>query len=413
MSVIEHREKLLDSMENNSIAVVWAGRPTLANEDEYLPFAVNSFFYYLTGSARQGQILLLVKAGEHRDQYMFIDPVNETTERWTGRMPRRKEVQALTGIENVEYTSDFNSVLGLLMGRFAIDTAYFDVFRCEVEDLPTWNAEKAAEFATHYPAVRIADLHRLCGLIRETKDKDEVEAVRQAIGITAKGLDNVLRTLEPGMMEYQIQAIFEGTCHYEGARDLAFPTIAAGGSNACSMHYDANNARLNDGELILFDLGAKYGNYCSDISRTYPIGGRYTQRQRELYDIVLKANRAVAETAAPGVTFGELEEVTERVLSEGLMELGMIDSPEEVRTYYPHSVSHSIGIDPHDVSRREVSLQAGWIISDEPGLYIDEEGIGIRIEDDLLITEDGCEVLSSTIPSDPDEIERLMAAARS
>ncbi|MBR0387352.1 MAG: M24 family metallopeptidase, partial [Clostridia bacterium] len=162
--------------------------------------------------------------------------------------------------------------------------------------------------------------------------------------------------------------------------------------------------------LLLMDLGAKYGNYCSDITRTFPANGKYTPRQREIYELVLRANRAVAETAKPGLTLKDLNEKCKQILSEGLIRMGLIAEASEVGKYYMHSVSHSIGIDVHDTCFTGDVLQPGWIISDEPGLYIDEEGIGIRIEDDLLITEDGCEVLSREIPKDPDEIEAVMAA---
>ena len=190
---------------------------------------------------------------------------------------------------------------------------------------------------------------------------------------------------------------------------MAFPTISAAGLNGCMMHYDTNREEIPEGSLLLMDLGAKYGNYCSDITRTFPAGGKYTPRQREIYNLVLKANREVAAFARPGLTLKELNERCRKVLGEGLVQLGLISDPEEVGKYYMHSCSHSIGIDVHDACFTGDVLQPGWIISDEPGLYIDEESIGIRIEDDLLITESGCEVLSREIPSDPDEIERIMA----
>ena len=174
------------------------------------------------------------------------------------------------------------------------------------------------------------------------------------------------------------------------------------------MHYVTNRKTLVDGELLLLDLGSKHGNYCSDITRTYPVNGRYSPRQRQLYELVLKANRAVAEYAKPGVTLKDLNDLCKKVLGEGLTELGMIENVEQVGKYYMHGVSHVIGIDVHDADFAGDTLKPGWIISDEPGLYVDEEEIGIRIEDDLLITEDGCEVLSRAIIKDPDEIEAFM-----
>ena len=176
------------------------------------------------------------------------------------------------------------------------------------------------------------------------------------------------------------------------------------------LHYETNQDVCEDGTLLLMDLGAKFNGYCADITRTYPVNGKYTERQRQVYDIVLAANRKVAEVAKPGMTLRELNEITKDVLAEGCIRLGLIEKKEEIGTYYMHGVSHHLGIDTHDCAVNESEgLRAGMVISDEPGLYIDEEEIGIRIEDDLLITEDGCRVLSEAIPREAEEIEALMA----
>ena len=212
------------------------------------------------------------------------------------------------------------------------------------------------------------------------------------------------------MMEYQAQADFEYMCRKLGAKKFSFGTIAASGINGCMMHYSTNDSVIEDDSLLLLDLGAKYQNYCSDISRTYPANGTFTQRQKDVYNVVLKANKEVAKTARPGMTLRELNDVAKQVLGEGLIELGLIEDVEDVGQYYMHGVSHSIGIDCHDADFAGQKIQPGWIISDEPGLYIDEEKIGIRIEDDLLITENGCEVLSKDIIKEPDEIEAFMKA---
>ena len=195
-----------------------------------------------------------------------------------------------------------------------------------------------------------------------------------------------------------------------GAERVSFPTIAGSGINGCMLHYGTNHCKLEDGKLLLLDLGARVEGYCADITRTYPISGAYSPRQKEIYDIVLRANRAVAEAARPGVTLRELNDLCKKVLAEGMMAIGKIQSAEEIGRYYLHGVSHHLGLDTHDCAVREdLGLRAGMVISDEPGLYIDEEEIGIRIEDDLLITDTGCRVLSEAIPRTTEEIEALMA----
>ena len=411
MSVAEHRRQVLEAMEDNSIAVCYAGRPAHTNEDEYYhPFEVNSQFFWLTGLQREGMILLLSKCQGKTSEVLFIEEADPTVERWTGKMPTEDDVRAVCQIEDIRFVPDFAGAVDGLISYSGISAAYYDTFRISREDLPDYNLVRAQEFAHDYPAVALRDLRALVGPFRRIKDAEEIGYIRRAIAVTGAGLDRVMKTLRPGMYEYQVQAEFEYACRCEGTRLYAFPTIAGSGINGCMMHYDSNDAVVPQEGLILLDLGAKYNNYCSDITRTYPVSGHFSPRQRVYYELVLAANRAVAESAKPGVTLRELNEICKKVLGEGLVAMGKITSVEEVGKYYMHGVSHSIGIDAHDVNIGAQALQPGWVISDEPGLYIDEEEIGIRIEDDLLITEDGCEVLSHDIIRDPDEIEACMAA---
>ena len=237
--------------------------------------------------------------------------------------------------------------------------------------------------------------------------------IREAISITDRALQNVMSHLKPGMKEYQVQADFEYTVNYLGADGTSFPTIAGSGANGTMLHYETNRDTCEDGTLLLLDLGAKVQGYCADITRTYPVNGVFTPRQRAVYEVVLAANRAVAAAARPGVTLSGLNEICKQVLAEGCMKLGLIDSAEKIGTYYMHGVSHHLGIDVHDVSAgRDEPMKPGAVITDEPGLYIDEWEIGIRIEDDLLICEDGCEVLSADVIREADEIEAFMAQAK-
>ncbi|MDD6721522.1 MAG: M24 family metallopeptidase, partial [Clostridiales bacterium] len=237
----------------------------------------------------------------------------------------------------------------------------------------------------------------------------EVALISKAIDITNQGLQRVLKNLKPGTREYQAQADYEYVVHYLGAEGPSFPTIAGSGKNGCMLHYETNREICQDGSLLLLDLGTRWEGYCSDITRTYPVNGKFTDRQRQVYEIVLRANKEVAAQAKPGMTTRELNDICKRVLSEGCMELGLIEKEEDIGRYYMHGVSHHLGIDVHDVTVEGVKLAPGSVITDEPGLYIDEWEIGIRIEDDLLITEDGCQVLSAGIIKEPEEIEAFMA----
>ncbi|MBQ9251989.1 MAG: aminopeptidase P N-terminal domain-containing protein [Clostridia bacterium] len=410
MSLQEHRNRLYATLPEGSIVVSYAGVPVHTNEDDYYNFEANSQFFYLTGLERENMVFLAakIKGKPEINETLFIEEADPKQERWTGKMPTKEEAAQASGIKEIKYTSELSAAISRYLAREDIDYAYFDLYRCGAEDPEDYNALKAREFARLYPGVTLRDLHKACVPLRERKDAEEIDLVRKAIDITRQGLDHVMKTLKPGMKEYQAQANFEYTCKSLGAVRFAFNTISAAGKNGCMMHYNTNREEIQPGSLLLMDLGAKYGNYCSDISRTFPADGVYTPRQKEVYQLVLKANLAVAEAARPGITLKDLNEVAKSVLGEGLVKMGLIQDAKDVGKYYMHSVSHSIGIDCHDATFTGDVLQPGWIISDEPGLYIDEEAIGIRIEDDLLITEDGCEVLSKDIIKDPDEIEKFM-----
>ena len=408
MSVQEHRKRLYETLPEGSMVLSYAGVPVHTNEDDYYNFEANSQFFYLTGLERENMAFLAVKAGGAVQETLFIEAADPLHERWTGKMPTKEEAAQISGVQNVRYTEEISAAVGRFMGRYDIGYVYFDLYRCGMKDPDDYNAAMAREFMRLYPAVTLRDLHKACVPLRECKDGDEIALVRQAVGITRQGLERVMKGLKPGMREYQAQADFEYACKRLGAVRFAFNTISASGKNGCMMHYNTNREEIRPGSLLLLDLGAKYGNYCSDITRTYPADGKYTPRQREIYGLVLKANLAVATAARPGITLMDLNDVAKSVLGEGMVSLGLIQDAQEVGKYYMHSVSHSIGIDCHDAAFVGDVLQPGWIISDEPGLYIDEEEIGIRIEDDLLITASGCEVLSKEIIKDPDEIERFM-----
>ena len=409
MSFAEHRERLYQTLEENTLVFACAGIPIHTNEDDYYDFVVNSQYFYLTGLERESTAFLAYKSAETVKEILFIEEPDALSERWTGKMPTKEEARAISGIEDVRYTDSLEGAIGSFMGRARVEQAYFDLYRCGMNDLPDYNMVMAERFKKAYPHVILKDLRAACAPLRERKDGEELERIRRALDITRQGLEFVMKNLKPGMTEYQVQADFEYTCRRLGAVRQAFPTIAGSGINGCMLHYVTNRCEVRDGSLILLDLGAKYENYCSDITRTYPANGRFSPRQREIYELVLKANEAVAAAARPGITTKDLNDVARRVLGEGLVAMGLIGDVSEVGKYYMHGVSHPIGIDVHDVSLAGDVLQPGWVISDEPGLYIDEEAIGIRIEDDLLITENGCEVLSKDIIKDPDAIEAFMA----
>lgn len=415
MDYNRRRQTVFDRMADNSIAVLYSGIEHHVSADEYDLFTAhaNRNFFYLTGLRRDKMALVLDKAAAEPKTTLFIEEADPAMERWYGRKVTVDEAKELSGIDNVRFINELDGALDMIMTREDVYTAYFDTYRHQKEDLPDYNVVKANEFKTAYPGVSIRNLFPFVAEQRMQKDEDEIALTKEAIKLTDTALKNVLANLKPGMFEYEAQADFEYSIRRNGAEWTAFPTIAGSGMNGTMLHYDTNQDMMEDGSLLLMDLGARVRGYNSDITRTYPVNGKYTERQRQVYDIVLEANRTVLKEAKPGMTTVDLNNICKKVLAAGCIRLGLIEKEEEISRYYMHGVSHHLGIDVHDVTVDfNKKLRPGAIISDEPGLYIDEWEIGIRIEDDLLITEDGAVCLSEEIMRDADEIEAYMASQK-
>lgn len=410
MNFSARREAVLEKLPEGSIAILYSGAEVHVSADSYAHFECNRNFFYLTGLRREEMALVLDKAVTPAKITLFIEEADPSMERWYGKKVTMEEAKAITGIDDVQFIGGLENALNLKLTREDVTAVYFDTYRHAMSDLPDYNLAKATEFAAKYPGTPVKNLFPIVAALRMWKDEDEVEAVRAAIGLTKDALEYVMKNLKPGMYEYQAQADFEYHIMRNGADGPGFPTIAGSGINGTMLHYDTNREVCADGSLLLLDLGARLNGYNADITRTYPVNGKFTDRQRRVYEIVLAANKKVAAEAKPGMTLAQLNDICKSVLAKGLMELGLIEEEAQVSKYYMHGVAHHLGIDVHDVSvAANKELKPGAIITDEPGLYIDEWEIGIRIEDDLLITEDGAVVLSQDIIRDPDDIEAFLA----
>ena len=286
---------------------------------------------------------------------------------------------------------------------------YLDLERQEFDIVMSTPQSFAKAVTVRYPYLRVQNIYHEIASLRLIKSEEEINLIRKAIDITDMGVKQLMKNAKVGMKEYQLEAYFDFSLKSSGVTDYAFPTIAAGGKNATILHYMKNDSELQDDELVLFDLGAQYKYYNADISRTFPVNGKYTERQKQVYNVVLKAQEAVIAIAKPGIMFSVLNETAKEVLATGCIELGLIKEPGELSKYYFHGVSHYLGLDTHDVGNRDIKLKPGMICTNEPGLYIEDENIGIRIEDDILITKNGCENLSKQIIKTVDEIEAFMA----
>ncbi|MDC7291851.1 aminopeptidase P family protein [Blautia schinkii] len=405
------RELYKNLLEDNSIGFVFSGEEKEDRGDQMFCFTPYANFYYLTGFDQPKAVFVAVKLNGVYKETLFVDHPDAMKARWQGVSYDKDTVKAETGMENVEYLERFEEKLPLFNRRTSLQHLYVDIANWEDGFRQNAAQKFAQKVLSCYPFLQVHNTFGDMALIRQVKTKEEIALHRKACEITTKGVENILSHLEPGMHEYEIEAYFDFTLRSNHAR-TAFDTIAASGKNACIMHYAANDRKMEDGDMILFDLGAEWGLYASDVSRTYPVNGKFTEQQKALYNVVLKGLEAAIARTRPGQPKDELQEISKAVMAEELIKLGMIEKPEEIMKYYFHSSGHYIGLYTHDVGNDEAVLEPDMMFTLEPGLYFEELGIGIRIEDTILITEDGCEVLSGNIPKTVEDIERFMQERR-
>lgn len=403
-----NRKKLQSVTDENSIVIMYSGRAPQKSADEYYKFTPNRNFYYMLGIDRENIIYLSAKCGSRTKEYLFIEENDPFLARWVGDKISKEEAGRISGVEEIVYLKDFEEILNRFLNSGKYDTVYFDLERREYTDLRTREQDTAHELVQKYPFIRIKNLYKHIERFRMIKEEYEIEETCKAIEITNKGIKALMENAKSGIHEYELEAHFDYVLKINGVKDYAFPTIAASGSNAAVLHYDRNDCIIEDNTMILFDLGAQYKYYNADISRTFPVSGKFTPRQRELYDLVLKAELEVIGIIRPGIPHSSLNQKAREVLGKGLIALGVIKSESELSEYYFHGVSHFLGLDTHDVGTTDTELKPGMIMTVEPGLYMREEGIGIRIEDNVLVTETGCRVLSENIIKTADDIEKFM-----
>lgn len=403
------REQYRELLQDNSMGFVFSGEEKEDRGDQMFPFTPYANFYYLTGFDQPKAVFMAVKTGGVYKETLFIDHPDEMKARWQGISYDKDTVKNETGIENVEYLERFEEKLPLFGRRNSIRHLYIDIANWETGFAPNPAQRFAKKVLDAYPYLTVDNTFEAMALMRQVKEKEEIELHKKACEITTRGVKNILANLKPGMLECQAEAYFDFVLKSEHAR-FAFPTIAASGKNACVLHYVANDRKMQDGDMILFDLGAEWGGYASDVSRTFPVNGKFTSRQKALYEVVEKGLEAAIARTKPGQPKNELQEISKAVMAQELIKLGMIEKPEEIMKYYFHSSGHYIGLYTHDVGDDNALLEEDMMFTLEPGLYFEELGIGIRIEDTILVTKDGCQVLTREIPRTVEEIEAFMAA---
>ena len=407
---IKNRENLLSKIEENSIVVLFAGEAPYKSADDKYNFCPNRNFYYITGFKREKAIYVATKASGVISETLYIERQNPELIKWIGKKPTLEDSKEITGIEDVKFLDEFSENFSKISNpSIEYENIYLDLERQEYDKLPNLPMIFSDEVIRKYPYLKVRNIFKFIAELRAVKREEEIELTRRAIEITKEGIYSIFKNAKEGIMECELEAHFDYELRKRGVKETAFNTIVGSGVNGATLHYSENNCEIPEKSLVLLDLGAQYNEYNADVSRTFPANGKFTDRQKAVYNAVLNAMKKVEEAARPGIKKSDLEKVAMEELGKGCVELGLIKDKSEVRKYYFHSIGHYLGMDAHDVGSYDRVLEPGMIITNEPGIYIAEEGIGVRIEDDLLITTDGCENLSKDIIKEVEEIESFMA----
>jgi Xaa-Pro aminopeptidase len=374
-------------------------------------FRQDNDFFYLTGLETPDAWLVLSADGSDTGSAVLFLPARDTAaERWTGpKLGPGEEAVRLTGIEDVRSDEEVARV----MRRMAIgrSSPAWDggLYLRRGKGLPAREIEFTSDLALadYGRPLVVRDLGYLIAQLRLIKDDDELGRLRRAIDITAEAQREAMATLGPGMWEYEVEALIEFVFRRRGAERVGFPSIVGAGPNSTTLHYDKSRGRLEDGDLIIMDIGAEFGYYSADITRTAPVSGRFTDRQRALYDLVLATQQAAIDSVRPGTTVGRLNRIARQYMRE---HSGDLCAPGDCTRYFVHGLSHWLGMDVHDVGDYGTALVPGMVLTIEPGLYLPAERIGIRIEDDILVTDGDPEILSAGAPRSAQAIEVLMGS---
>lgn len=410
---INNRKNYLNSINDNSVTILFSGNTYQRSADQDYPYSVNRNFYYLTGINQANVILVLVKGNTGIKEYLLIEENDPVLVKWVGKKLEKEEAKEISGIENILYLNSFDSLVFSLFNSSRKNCEelyylYLDLERRNNEDYSTKALKYANVIKEKYPEIKIENAYKKVVRLRMNKTKDELDKIQESIDVTKGALENVLKNIKPGLYEYQVETYYDSYIKFHGQKVTSFDTICATGKNATILHYVDNNTKIQDNELVLFDLGCCTDYYISDISRTYPANGKFTERQKQIYNIVLNCNKKCIEFLKPGLTWDEYNKYANSLLIKGLKEIGLIKEDKELVKYYWHSIGHSIGLDTHDPDLRNIKFEEGMVMTVEPGLYLEDENIGIRIEDNILITKKGCINLSKDIIKEVDDIEEFM-----
>ncbi|HPX76302.1 MAG TPA: aminopeptidase P N-terminal domain-containing protein [Bacteroidales bacterium] len=407
---IRNRKNLFSLLPNNSMAILFPAEQFVRNGDALYKYRQNSDLFYFSGLKQEKTVILLCKINNLTDEYAFIIEPNEKMLIWTGHKYSIDEAKEISGIKNVFYLNEFEKYFKenlnndtLVYYSMSSNTRGFDYKNKIISE---WKG------AVNNDKIQFKDLDPLSMQLRLQKQKEEIAIIQKAIDITGEAFKKVLEFIAPGVYEYEVEAEISHHFIKNGVEAHAYSPIIAAGKNNCVLHYETNRELCKDGDLLLMDFGAEYNYYAADLSRTIPISGKFTNRQKQVYASVLKVLKEMKTKFVPGQTIRKLNKECELLIQEELLSLGLLseadiknqneDSPA-LKKYYMHGVSHFIGLDVHDVGVKDTVLLPDMVLSCEPGIYIAEEGFGIRLENDILVAENPID-LCSNIPIEISEV---------
>ncbi|UCD91088.1 MAG: aminopeptidase P N-terminal domain-containing protein [Desulfobacterales bacterium] len=418
---IQNRQRLAEKLKPKSLAVLNANDIMPTSADGTRSFIQNTDIFYLSGIDQEESILVIFPdAREDKNkEVLFVRETNEELVTWQGSKYSKEEATAISGIQTIHWTKEFERVFKNLV--FEAERLYLNTnehLRAEIV-VETRDARFIKWCIATYPLHKYDRLAPIMHDLRAVKSSIEIELIKQACSITEKAFRRALRFIKPGVWEFEIEAEIYHEFLSHRSRGSAFAPIIASGPNTCILHYVKNNRKCKDGDLLLMDFGAEYANYASDLTRTVPVNGKFTPRQKAVYHAVLRVQQALIKMLRPGNTLEEYHKEVGHIMEDELIGLGLLDAkdvknqnPEEplYKTYFMHGASHHLGLDVHDYGNKYRKFEQGMVFTCEPGIYIKKESIGIRLENDILLTNDGPVDLTENIPIEADDIEDLMNA---
>lgn len=404
-----NREKLYGQMKENSLLLMFSGTEVRKTNDEFYPFYTDRNFLYLTGLDSKELILFARKDGEGQvREKIFLLPPDLLQERWTGVRIKPEQAEELSGITEIGYVGAFEQEFHQIAATGNYRHLYLDLYRAAPSDRDTPAHLLLKQITENYPYLKIENANKILRRLRTIKQPCEIDAMKEAEKITCDGITAMMKASKPGMYEHQYKAVFDYILGQYGPQGPAFPSIISAGKNNFCIHYYSYKGQAFDGDMILNDVGAWYDYLMNDVSRGWPCNGKFSERQKLLYECALNTSDHMFEIIRPGMPMKEVDAEAHRYNAGLLVDAGVLDDAKNIGTYMWHGGAHHVGFDVHDVVEAPETIAPGMVFCVDIGIYHEEWGIGFRLEDNCLVTESGCENLSAITPRTVAEIEDIM-----